>query len=133
VKKILILLLTVAGIINISINTCAYGPGPWCPPPPDRERWEARHVMEETKEYIFRAERVAYGYQRADLRRAFDLQARARHSYRQWQYRRAIRLSYRAREIAQDIIRRAEAGPPPPPRHHHYDDGESSIHIRLNL
>jgi hypothetical protein len=134
VKKILILLLTVVGIININMVTCAYGPGPCYPPPPDRERWEARQVLEETKEYIFRAERVARGYQRADLRRAYELQAEARDCYRQWYYRRAIRLSYSAREIAQEIIRRAEEGPPPPPyHHHHHDDRDSSIHIRLNL
>jgi hypothetical protein len=131
VRKILILLLTVAGIINISMMTCAYGPGPCYPPPPNKERVEARHVMEETKEYIFRAEWLAGAHQRAYLRRAYELQAEARECYRQWHYRRAIRLSYRAREIAQDIIGRAEAGPPPPPRHH--DDGEPSIHIRLNL
>jgi hypothetical protein len=138
IKKIMVLLLTMAGIISISMAASAHhGPGRGYPPPPDRGRWEARSVLDETKAYIFRAQRVAHGYQRAELRRAYSLQAEARNLYRHSFYQRAIRLSYRAREIAQDIIERAERRypppPPPPPYHHHDDDGESSIHINLNL
>jgi hypothetical protein len=138
-KKILILILTLISIISISIVANAYGPGPGYPPPPywgppPGDRMEARRVLDETRDYIFRAQRVAHRYQQGDLRRAFDIQADARNLYRQWHYHRAIQLSLHARGIARDIIEEAERRdpPPPPPYHRHYDR-RSSIHINLNL
>jgi hypothetical protein len=138
VKKILILILTLVSIIGISITANAYGPGsggPLPPPPPHwgpppNERIGALKVLNETREFLFQAQRVAYGPLREDVRHAFDLQANAREFYRQWRHQRAIRLSLRAREIAQDVIEKAERRDPPPPPHHHR---KPSIHINLNL
>jgi hypothetical protein len=145
-KKVLSLILTLTGIISIGIVANAYHPGPGYPPPPPPhhgphpdDRMEARRVLNETQEYLNRAERVAYGHLREDLRRAFDLQADARDLYSRWRYRRASQLSLHSREIAQDIIAEAERRdpPPPPPPHHHHedddDDRESSIRINLKL
>jgi hypothetical protein len=141
-KKILILILTLTSLFSIGIVASAFGPGSGYPPPPPPhhgfhpgDQMEARRVLDETRDYIFQAQRVADRYQQQNLRRAFGLQADGREFYRQWRYDRAIRLSYRAREIAQDIIESAERRelPPPPRRHHQDGEGDSSIHIRLNL
>jgi hypothetical protein len=136
-KKILILLLTLVSIIGISITANAYGPGGPPPPPPPHwgpppnERMEALRVLNKTREYLFQARRVAYGPLREDVRHAFDLQADARYFYKQWRHQRAIQLSLRAREIAQDVIEKAERRDPPlPPPHHHR---KPSIHINLNI
>ena len=135
-KKILILILTLISIISTSIVAEACGPGPGYPPPPywgpppDDDRMEALGVLNETREYLFRAQRVAYGPLRNDLRHAFALQADARELYRQWHHQRAIQLSLRAREIAQDIIEETNRRDPPPPHHHHR---KPSIHINLNI
>jgi hypothetical protein len=136
VKKILILLLSLVSIIGISITANAYGPGPGGPPPPpphngshSGDRMEARRVLTETKGRLDQAQRVAHGPQRENLRNAFDLQAKANDRYRQSRYDQAIRLSLRAREIAQNIIEKAGRRNFPPPPH----DRKSSIHINLKL
>jgi hypothetical protein len=136
-KKILILLLTLVSIIGISITANAYGHGPGGPPPPpprngphSGNRMEARRVLTETKGRLDQAQRVAHGPQRQNLRNAFGLQANARDRYKQLRYDQAIRLSLRAREIAQSIIEEAKRkNPPPPPPH----DRKSLIHINLKL
>jgi hypothetical protein len=137
-KKILVLILTLTSIISTSMVTKACGPGPGYPPPPPPywghypgERTEALRVLNETRKYLFRAQRLTYGHWRADLRHAFDLQAEARELYRQWRHRQAMHLSFRAREIAQDVIADAELrGPPPPPPHRHR---RSFIQFHLDL
>jgi hypothetical protein len=142
-KKILILILTLTSIISISMVAYAKGPGPGNPPPQppphnrlhSGDRMEARRVLTKTKEYLSRAQRVAWGPQRKYLGKAFDLQADARRRYKQSRYDQAIRVSLRAREIAQSIIKEAKRRNPPPPPHDRRkdDDRKSSIHINLKL
>jgi hypothetical protein len=139
-KKIFILLLTLVSIIGISITANAYGPGPGGPPlpppqnrPHPEDRMEARRVLTETKGRLDQAQRVAYGPQHENLRNAFDLQADAHNCYEQLRYHRAIQLSLRAREIAQNIIEEAGRRDPPPPPPHRRHDRRSLIHFHLNL
>jgi hypothetical protein len=142
-KKILSLLLTLASIISISIAANAYGRGPGNPPPQrpphnrlhSDDRMKAGRVLTETEKHLSRAQRIAHGPQRKNLEKAFYLQADARRHYKQLRYGQAIRLSFRARKIAQDIIEKAKRKDPPPPLHdrHEDDDRKSSIHIKLKL
>jgi hypothetical protein len=135
-KKILSLLLTLTSIISISITANAYGRVPGNPPPqrPPHNRFhsgnrmKAQRVLTETKKHLFRAKRIAHA-QRKNLEKAFYLQADARRHYKQLRYDQAIRLSFRARKIAQYIIEKAKRKNPPPPLH----DRKSSLHISLKL
>jgi hypothetical protein len=135
-KKQLVLILTLFCLCGMCQLVSAYGGPP--PPPPGHHnhhpgsRMRARRVLDETRDYLYRARRLAYGSERVRLDRAFSRQSRARNYYSQGFYERAISSSLQARETAQNIIANHQRRPGPPP-HHGPVHGGSSINIRLNL
>jgi hypothetical protein len=142
-KRFLVLSLTFISSLCLAMSASAHprreGPPP--PPPPHHggyhssDRTTAWRVLEVTRDVIFRAQRVAHGYQQAKLDKAFYLQKQARSYYSRRHYQTTINYSIRARGIAENIIAEARRPGPPrreaPPRTHH--DTGSSINVRINL
>jgi hypothetical protein len=141
-KKFLVLVLAIMCSICFPMAVGAHPRFGGPPPPPPRhggyhssDRMTAWRVLEVTRDVVFRAERVARGYQQAELSRAFSLQKQARYYYGRGHYQTTINYSLRARGIAEDIIAQAHRPGPPrrvPPHRRHHDSG-SSIHVRINI
>jgi hypothetical protein len=138
VKKLWILILTLFASLSFSMVASArtgYGYHHQPPPyyrPHSSDRFKARRVLDVTRDYVFRADRVAHRYQRDSLKRAFYLQRQARYYYSRGHYRTTIRYSLQARDVAVNIIKTAGCPAPwrgPPYRH----KNDASISIRLNL
>jgi hypothetical protein len=144
-KKQLILIITLICLCSTSRLVSARPGGP--PPPPDHHghfdrpaptsRMEASRVINETRGYLNRAQRMTppHGPKRNRLDMAFSQQRRARNYFRQCRYEHAVRSSLQARKIARDIIAKhhRHPEPPPPAPHHGHDEGGSSINIKLKL
>jgi hypothetical protein len=95
-------------------------------------KWEASRILEKTRYYVLRADRMARGPERYRLKSAYANQRYARTYYSRGLYERTIRYSLRARDIAQDIIaKHRHHGPPPPPPPRGRSRGSISVRLRL--
>jgi hypothetical protein len=101
------------------------------------DRVEAKQVLAETADRLLQAQSAARrGRYRYGLGKAYAHQKQARNLYYDGQYKRALAHSFRAREIALEIIDANRPGPSrfldrPPRRRHRYDDLDSQLSIKI--
>jgi hypothetical protein len=101
------------------------------------DRVQAKQILGETAGRLLQAQRAARrGNYRYGLGKAYAHQKQARNLYYDGQYKRAIAHSFRAREIALEIIDANRPGPSrfsnrSPRRRHRHDDLDSQLSIKI--